>query len=248
MLSPDIVRAAHNAVCAVGVLPVPLDEWLRHPLEYPLEVEGSGFLVRADTVVTCRHVLDNAVAKADLLDAPRSQLFVSFIAPSRSRIGTLRMIRQTHVPEQEQVDVALLQVKSDPPADFEDIVPLAVADSVSVVVCQEVFLCGYPYGNMLLQPEGRPYRFGPIIQQGHISGLSPFAGAAAPQEILLDVRTARGMSGSPVMRYSTGEVIGIHFEAMMDRTAITTTSFAIPVDQPRVAKWLAEFDPLLRDA
>ena len=248
MLSPDIVRTVHNAVCAVGVLPVPLEEWLRRPLEYPLEVEGSGFLLRPDTVITNRHVLDNAIARAELLDAPKTQLFVSFIAPSRSKIGTLRMIRQTLIPEGGKVDVALLQIKSDPPAHFEDILPLQVADSRTVVVSEDVFVCGYPYGNILLQPEGRPYRFGPVIQQGHISGLSPFAGAEAPQEILLDVRTANGMSGSPVIRSPTGEVIGIHYEAMMDRTAITTTSFAIPLDHSRSAHWLAEFDALLRDA
>jgi len=250
VLSEDIVRQVHNAVCAVGILPVPLEDWLRRPRDYPLRVEGSGFLVRPNTVVTNRHVLDTAVAKAIADDISLTQLFVSFIAPSptRGRIGTLRMIRRTHAPEGGTIDIALLEIKSDPEAHFEDIGPLKVARAHSIAVSEDVLVCGYPYGNMLLEPEGRPFRFGPVLQQGYVSGLSPFAGSDAAQEILLDVRTAGGMSGSPVVRSSTGEVIGVHYEAMMDRTAITTTAFALPLDAERVARWLAEFDDILRDA
>jgi V8-like Glu-specific endopeptidase len=250
MLSPDLVRSVHNAVCAVGVLPVPLEDWLRRPREYPLEVQGSRFLVRPNTVLTNRHVLESTAARANLLDAPETQFFVSFIAPSQTsrHIGTLRMIRRTYVPQEGELDVALLEIKPEPKAHFEGILPLAVAKSPAVAVSEEVYVCGYPYGNILLEPEGRPYRFGPVIQQGYVSGLSPFAGSEAPEEILLDVRTAHGMSGSPVVRSTTGEVIGLHYEAVMEKASITTTSFAIPLDSQRIARWLAEFDAVLRDA
>ncbi len=250
MLSPDILRNVHNAVCAVGMLPVPLEEWIRQPLENPLRVEGSGFLIRPNIVMTNQHVLEHVVLEARTRHIPDSQLFVSFIAPSQDppRIGTLRMIRRTFTADLGEVDVALLEIRSDPENHFDEIVPLQPADSSTVEVSEEVFVCGYPYGNMLLEPEGRPFRFGPVVQQGYVSGLAPFAGIETPNEILLDVRTAGGMSGSPVVRSETGEVIGIHYEAMVDRTDITTTSFAIPLDTSRVSRWLSEFDEVLNDA
>lgn len=250
MLSSHILKKVHNSVCAVGVLPVPLDEWIRRPLDHPLRVQGSGFLIRPNTVITNRHVLDSAIAETKDFGIPESQLFISFVAPSlvSKRIGTLRMIRRTHTPEHGDLDIALLEIKAEPEAHFQDIVPLQVATSPAVTVSEEVLVCGYPYGNILLEPEGKPYRFGPVIQQGYVSGLSPFASSQAPEEILLDVRTAGGMSGSPVVRSRTGEVIGIHYEAMIDRTAITTTCFAIPLHSHLVSQWLAEFDEVLRDA
>ena len=250
MLSSDIVRNVHNAVCAIGILPVPLTEWRLDPQLRPLQVRGSGFLVRATTVMTNKHVLENAIAEAKEFEIPESQLFVSFIAPSRlpGPLGTVRMIRRSHIPEEGRIDIALLEIRSEPETHFEDIVPLPVAASFALEVSEEVFICGYPYGNMLLQPQGRPFRFGPIIQQGFVSGLSPFAGTEAPEEILLDVRTANKMSGSPVVRSHTGEVIGIHYEGAIDAKGITTTSFAIPIDHNRVSSWLAAFDELLRDA
>lgn len=250
MLSSDILNKVNNAVCAVGYLPVPLEEWRRRPLDYPLSVQGSGFLIRPNTVITNKHVLDSIDAIAQDHDIPESQYFVSFIAPSRipKPIGTLRMIRRNYSPQEGLIDVVLLEIKAEPEEHFEQISPLKVALSPSIVVSEEVIVCGYPYGNMLLEPEGKPYRFGPVVQQGFVSGLSPFAGTEMPEEILLDVRTAGGMSGSPVVRSSTCEVIGIHYEAMIDRSAITTTSFAIPLDKTLVSQWLAEFDIVLEDA
>jgi S1-C subfamily serine protease len=250
MLSPDILRKVHNAVCAVGVLPLPLEEWRKRPLDHPLDVQGSGFLVRPNTVITNRHVLDSALEAARERGLPQSQLFISFIAPSRlpKPIETVRMIRRTHLPQPGHLDVALLEIKPEPDAHFQHIVPLLGAESPQVTVSEEVAVCGYPYGNMLLQPDGAPYRFGPVLQQGFVSGLSPFAGSSELEEILLDVRSDRGMSGSPVVRPQTGEVLGILYETMMDRTAVRTTCFAIPLDADLIHRWLAEFDEVLRDA
>jgi S1-C subfamily serine protease len=157
------------------------------------------------------------------------------------------MMRHTHVPEQDDIDIALVEIKAEPEAHFEDIVPLQVSTSPVVAVSEEVFVCGFPYGNMLLEPEGKPVRFGPMIQQGYVSGLSPFAGSDSPEEILLDVRTGVGMSGSPVVRSGTGEVIGIQYESLFDKNAITTTSFGIPLDSSRVSAWLVEFGQILGD-
>lgn len=250
MLAPEILRHAHNAVCAIGLLPVPLEEWNLQPSEVPLQIEGTGFLVRPNTVMTNQHVLEKVVLEAHIRDIPDTQLFVWFVAPSRipKVPGTLRMIRQTHTQELGEVDVALLEIRADPDFHFEDMSPLIPADSPEVQVSEEVFLCGFPYTNLLLEHEGRPTRSGPVVQQGFVSGLAPFEGAEAPADVLLDVRTAEGMSGSPVVRSATGELIGIHYEAIEDKTAITTTTFAIPVHNEMLVQWLREFDEVLNDA
>jgi V8-like Glu-specific endopeptidase len=49
------------------------------------------------------------------------------------------------------------------------------------------------------------------------------------------------MSGSPVFRPDSTEVIGIH-NAAIASAGISTTSFAIPLVQDVVADWLTEFD------
>ena len=250
MISQEIVTKTHNAVCAIGILPVELNEWRLNPEEHPLQVLGSGFLIRADVVVTNHHVLEHILAKAEEFEIPDSQLFLSFVAPSRlpGPIGTVRMIRHRHRPEGDELDIVLLEIKPEPEVHFIDIDPLPVSSAREVLVSEGIFVCGYPYGNMLLQPRNGHSRSGPVIQQGYISGLSPFAGSSHPDELLLDVRTADKMSGSPVIRSITGEVIGIHHKGTIDSKGITTTSFAIPLESRRVANWLKLFDEEIRDA
>ena len=61
--------------------------------------------------------------------------------------------------------------------------------------------------------------------------------SANPDEILLDVRTAGGMSGTPIFRPSSGEVIGIHHSGWE-----TTTALGQSIYRDRLASWLAEYD------
>jgi V8-like Glu-specific endopeptidase len=244
MLPPDVVQKVHNAVCAVGYLTVPLEEWREEPGAYPLQVCGSGFLVRPATVITNKHVIDRLLQEAHEYAIPESQLFISFIAPTQlpRSLGTVRMIRRRVGVESGRIDIALIEIKGEPQAHFQDIDPLPIADSPQVQVSEAIFVCGYPYGNKLLEKGGKVYRYGPILQRGYVSGLSPFTGAEYPDEILLDVRTADKMSGSPVLRSATSEVIGIHHEGTIDSRGIATTSFAIPLTRDRVQSWLTEFD------
>jgi S1-C subfamily serine protease len=250
MLSSDIVRKVHNAVCAIGLLPIPLSEWIRDSTAQPLEVLGTGFLVRPNTVMTNEHVLKGIRVEAEKWDLPETQLFLYFLAPSRlpAPPATYRMIRRPFSPAPGTLDIALLEIKPEPSSHFAHIDPLSVTQSPIVTVAEEVFVCGYPYGNMLLQPKGAPTRDGPVLQQGFISGISPFAGANKPDELLLDVRTADKMSGSPVVRSATGEVIGIHHAGAEVTRGISTTSFAIPLVSSQVSVWLASHDDILRAA
>ena len=87
------------------------------------------------------------------------------------------------------------------------------------------------------------YRWGPVFQQGSISAISPFDGTLEPDEILLDVRTAGGMSGAPIFRPSNAEVIGIHYAGWE-----ATTALGIPLTQIEVNTWIAQYDEILKSS
>jgi len=243
MLAPQFVSRAHNAVCAIGYLTVPLEKWTKAPDVHPLQVIGTGFLVGPSTVMTNSHVIEHLHTKAEEREIPDSQLFTSFTAPSRFPLpmGTVRMIRRPHAVDSPRLDIALFEIQAEPRFHFTDIEPLEISHPSVPVVSEEVFVCGFPYGNMLLDKIGESPRRGPLIQQGYVSGLSPHSGAETPEEILLDVRTANNMSGSPVLKSSSGLVIGIHHRGVADSRGAPTTSFAIPLGREQVARWLVDF-------
>jgi S1-C subfamily serine protease len=121
--------------------------------------------------------------------------------------------------------------------DFEAVKPLTMAESLEGLrVGQPVAACGFPFGTEMMRKHGQAYRFGPVVQQGHISAISPYDGYT-PTELLLDLRMAEGMSGSPVFLPGDGSVIGIHYEAWESITAL-----AIPLHKSRVEVWLEEHD------
>lgn len=243
MISPEVLASVRNGICAVGYLSVPLVEY-QHKAELPLfQVVGTGFLVRETTVITNRHVIEALIERQAELCFPSSQLFLSFVVPDPSgqlRI-TVRMIRHSGVLTDESIDVGFVEFRVVNQLHFEGIAPLQVAASLNLRVSEEVAVFGYPYGTAMLQKGGKIYRWGPVVQQGWISGISPFETSATPDEILLDVRTAGGMSGAPIFRPSSGEVIGIHHSGWEG-----TTALGQPINQTLLAGWLAEYDAQLQ--
>jgi S1-C subfamily serine protease len=239
-----LVDRIHNSVCAIGYLPIPLKEWKAKAASHPFKVVGSGFLVRATTVMTNRHVIRDLLVAAEADYIPDDQLFISFIAPigHGKVLNTVRMVRRRVGILGTDADIGFIEFKREPAEHFEHIHPLAIDETGELQVTEEVYVCGYPHGNRLMEKDGEIYRLGPVMQHGYISGLSPFGRATHPDEILLDVRTARGMSGSPVFRPGTGAVIGIHNEAIGSSVGVSTTAFAIPLRRAPVIDWLSKFD------
>lgn len=94
---------------------------------------------------------------------------------------------------------------------------------------------GYAFGEALLKREvgerEKIYRFGPILQQGFISGIAPFDHAPNIDRLLLDVRTTKGMSGSPVFDPRTGRVHALHTSGIED-----TVAFGIPISSDIVIR------------
>ena len=242
MINPDVLARVRNGVCAVGYLSVPLEEYQRNVHSPIFEVLGTGFLVRNTTVITNRHVIAALVSEQLRLGVPSRQSFLSFVVPDPNaglRV-TVRMIRHYGVLGDPAIDVGFLEFAIVHALHFEGIAPLEVVDTLDLRVSEEIAAYGYPYGTAMLQRDGRVYRWGPVVQQGWISGISPFETASAPDEILLDVRTAGGMSGSPIFRPQTGHVIGIHHSGWE-----ATTALGQPVSRALLSEWLAEYDSQL---
>jgi hypothetical protein len=240
MIDPEVVSRVRNSVCAIGYLTVTLEEYLRSIQSPFFQVIGTGFLVRETTVITNRHVIQGLFALQANLGFPSSQFFLSFVTPQDipgPRI-TLRMIRRFGSLSNDEFDVGFLEFKIVTREHFSGISPLDIAFSYDLHVTEEIAICGYPHGTAMLTKDAKVYRWGPVIQRGFISAISPYDTATEPNEILLDVRTAGGMSGSPIFRPSNGEVLGIHHSGWEDQT----TALGLPLTQQKINAWLELYD------
>jgi S1-C subfamily serine protease len=202
------------------------------------QVIGTGFLVGKATVLTNRHVIAGLLEAEITQVVPRRQLFIQFVAPNgRQSLQIVpRMIREVSYLDDPKLDIGFIKYKVVFPKHFRSIRPLAIVARWNLRVSEEVGVCGYPYGTQLLA-SGHSYRWGPVVQQGHISAVSPFETTGKPDDILLDVRTAGGMSGAPVFRPRTGTVIGVHYAGIE-----ATTAFGVPLNQRTVKAALARFN------
>lgn len=237
MIGAHVYTTIRNGVCAVGYLREPLETYLQHPESGIFEVVGTGFLVGNTTVLTNRHVIGALLGEEVTQVVPRSQFFIQFVVPGHD--GSLRvvprMIREVSYLGDPGADIGFIRYAIVHEHHFESIQPLAVVENWNLAVSEEVGVCGYPYGTRMFAC-GLTFRWGPVVQQGHISAVSPFDTTGIPAEILLDVRTAAGMSGAPVFRPATGEVIGIHYAGIE-----ATTAFAIPLSRGTVTAGLGRF-------
>ena len=260
VIDPAILQRLRHGVCAVGYLREPLADARPHTVAGWFTVVGSGFLVGKETVITNRHVLDSLESETKREGIPDTQRFLLFVVVMAGRVyvgskpGTVvardevritpRQVRHAYPLRSPDVDIGFIEFAEVYPADFANIVPVELDDPRSMRVSESIAVYGYPHGNTLLEKDGRVHRWGPVLQQGWISGIAPWEGLAAPEEFLLDVRTADGISGSPVFRPSTGKVCGVlHSEPTKERDdVVTTTAFAQPLSRDLLATWLAELD------
>ena len=245
MISPKVIAQVRNGVCAVGYLSVPLNEYLQNSDSPFFQVIGTGFLVRPTTVITNRHVIEALFESQANLGFPSSQFFLSFVVPDQNDVlrNTVRMIRHFAALEDTEPDIGFVEFKVVHDQHFRDIMPLQIVKSPDFLVTEEIAVCGYPYGTSMLKRGAKLYRWGPVIQQGAISAISPFDTSKSPDEILLDVRTAGGMSGAPIFRPSSGEVVGIHYAGWE-----ATTALGLPLTESQVAAWIAVYNKQLEAA
>jgi hypothetical protein len=236
MIEKEIIQKITNGVCAIGYLSVPLSEFQKDPLSPFFHVIGTGFLVRQTTVITNRHVIEVLFEEQSHYGFPSTQFFLSFIIPDGkgSFRNTVRMIR--HFATLDAIDIGFVEFKIVIEEQFKYIHPLNISTMFDFSLTEEVAVCGYPYGTSMLKRGSQLYRWGPVFQQGSISAISPFDCATNPDEILLDVRTAGGMSGAPIFKPANGEVIGIHYAGWE-----ATTALGLPLIQSFVDNWLEQY-------
>ena len=238
MITEEVYRKVRNGICAVGYLTEPLAVYQQNSTTGIFQVLGTGFLIEREIVLTNRHVVGALFeAKIDNL-IPESQLFIQFVAPNE--VGSLkvvpRMIREISYLDNPKLDVGFLKYKTVEESHFSSIAPLMFAKGWNLRVSESVGVCGYPYGTKLLSRE-HFFRWGPVLQQGHISAVSPIDTTGIPDEILLDVRTAPGMSGAPIFRPENGEVIGVHYAGIE-----ATIAFGVPLIAKTVQIALSQFE------
>lgn len=219
MFPIETLRTIRWATCAVAIPRRPLSELLKDPTLPGLHIEGTGFLIRHDVVLTNRHVvlkLDAYTEQNELRPDTRLVMFIH----SHNTYQTWSKITIIDNPE---YDLALIGIPG-----FNVPHALAVSSEPKVEVGMEVGAYGYAYGESLMEREDfgltMVYRFGPVLQQGFISGIAPYDEGRYVRRLLLDIRTNKGMSGAPVFEPYSGTAVGIHTSG---RDA--TTAFAIPL-------------------
>ena len=267
LIDRAILHRLRNGVCAVGYLMQPLADYSKvFRLAGNFKVVGTGFLVRDDVVITNRHVIDNLEDGARTDNIRDSQWFLIFVlpdsmtAPPRLAIGSTpgvpivqspkvrlkgRQARYAYRLRDRRLDVAFIEFHIGDAKNFRDARPVDIDDPRTLQVSEEIAAFGYPHGEALMERDGSVNRWGPVLQQGWISGISPYEGLGTPDEFLLDLRAAEGISGAPVFKPSTGTVCGVLHSGTFDKTrgdAVTTTAFAQPISGALLADWLAEFD------
>lgn len=248
MIDPSVLNRVRNGVCAVGYLTVPLGDYVKY-YELPgmFKVVGTGFLVRDTTVITNGHVIDDLRSEQGKEYIPDTQLFLSFVVPRRNGpLGiTVRLIRHTGFVRNGRIDIGFIEFEIVHPEHFQDIAPLAIDEAFGLEVSEHIGAFGYPHGSTLSEKDGR-LRWGPVLQQGWVSGVSPYEGSGTVDEVLLDLRAEEGMSGSPIFRPSTGSAAGILHSGIRAKSSDerfgTTTAFGQPLDRSTLWKWLAEYD------
>ena len=249
MTSQEILKRARNATCAVGVFVKPMLEHRKDPIAPDFRIVGTGFLVHDTVVMTNRHVLEDLYELEDKKGIPKDQFYVSFVYPRKGQEPNWQLtyspIRYSGIAEQHGIDIGLIEIsRHDTQPDFKQCMPLNFGDLSDIYIGAPVAMWGYPTGTDLLQPslglgaktEEKLCRIGPVLQQGFISAGTPFEVEPGTNELLLDIRTYNGMSGSAVFLPHSGTVIGIHYKGNK-----VTTSVALPLDTNTVSGLLKNY-------
>jgi S1-C subfamily serine protease len=245
MIPDSVIQSVSNGTCALGILH-DLNSTLGEIKNKDFTIIGTGFLVRSNTILTNRHVVQAITRKMDKLRLPNPHGRAQFSYPFDDGMEQyFAEVTKVAVLNEPHLDVALLQFDrpKDMPTFESNVKPLSAVKSVlDLKLGEPVGVMGFPYGNRLhvdqrVDPEAIA-RVGPILQQGFISGFQPWGGATRMRELLLDVRTYKGMSGSPVFRQDTGQVIGLHYAG----TGHTVVAKSIPVDSVRLPVWIGMLD------
>jgi S1-C subfamily serine protease len=242
VIDEDILNPIRYGVCGIGYFPIPQEEFAKGDLRTNyLEIVGSGFLVRENIIITNRHVIDNLVKIKEKFPSDRFQ--IQFVYPNeKGYCATFARFRKASFLFKPQPDIGFIETIEP----INVCKPLPIIENSSILrVSQEIGVVGYPYGTDLLidtlkfkeNDQRILNRLGPILHLGIISAIAPFEKAGSISQILIDVRSARGMSGGPVFDVNSGKTIGILYSGVTD-----LLENVIPIDRQKIINWLKLHD------
>jgi S1-C subfamily serine protease len=170
------------------------------PPSGPQEASGSGFVIDKDGyIVTNNHVVDGA-----------DKVEVKFID------GTT--VRAKVVGTDPDSDLAVIKVD----VKSSLLQPVELGDSSALIVGQQVFAIGNPFGQEWTLTGGLVSAVGRTIQ----SGTSRFS---IPEVIQTDAAINPGNSGGPLLD-KQGRVIGVNTMIVSDNGSSSGVGFAVPVN------------------
>ena len=236
-----------SSVCAIGWLDGTPDQYLADRGRF--KVVGTGFLIAETTAMTNRHVVQRVLDCQRNRNVPQDRLLLLFTYPGDSGWKeSFCRIKGIGLTDSANPDVGFIEFARCPEPEFGLCKPLHPADLSNVQVGYHVAAFGFPYGNKSLTIEvkgsegevlERIGRFGPILQKGYISATTPFGSKVSEADrVLLDMRIAGGMSGSPVFDPVNGMVVGIIYAGRGEGLDGTVFAVAVPLDETRIMNWL----------
>ena len=170
------------------------------PPSGPTQASGSGFVIDKDGyIVTNNHVVDGA-----------DKVEVRFMD------GTT--VRAKVVSTDPDSDLAVIKVD----VKAELLKPVTLGDSSALVVGQQVFAIGNPFGQMWTLTSGIVSAVGRTIQ----SGASRYS---IPEVIQTDAAINPGNSGGPLLD-KHGRVIGVNTMIISENGSSSGIGFSVPVN------------------
>jgi hypothetical protein len=239
-----------NAVCALGWCEASVDDLRKERLGAQLKIVGTGFLIRHDTVLTCRHVIAKTLQARQLKGKPDHPLIAVFFVASEKSIDLRFHAWRNYGWLNPPLDDVGAVIIDEPDAAIRDRQPpLEVLSPYTIRTGDAVAVIGYPFGTAALvdqNAEGGPrlYRFGPVIQRGFVSAIAPMGHGARVDRLLLDVRTTSAMSGGAVLALASSRIVGVHTGGF--ETDPATLAFAAPLNSSIVEVLLRQVDRMLK--
>jgi hypothetical protein len=109
---------------------------------------------------------------------------------------------------------------------------LKIKSSMSNIL-GNVCMCGYPSGEQTLDVNKKygVLRFSPVTQFGEIVSFLPFDDVLEPYGLQTNILTGGGSSGSPIMDLSSGKVVGIAQEVLLNESNLRLYIEGTPLER-----------------
>ncbi len=222
----DIRRRLQSAIPSIGRIELPGSN------DYPYG--GTGFVVGRNLVMTNRHVaaiFTNGVGDKQLTFKPGRKAAIDFLREHDRPTGPNFAVRRI-VMVHPYWDMALLEVEDLPPGHE----PLSLS-AANVTDTPDVAAIGYPAFDPRNDADTQNDLFQKVfgvkrLQPGKLNGRRK-TGSFGKQvsAALHDCSTLGGNSGSAMIAFATGQVLGLHFGGVQGDTNYAVPSWELARDQ-----------------